>query len=375
MQTSLSKFQELNRMKKKEKSVFLTKDANTLIKDAQNEPMPRTLVGELIYENEQTILFASTNLGKSILATQMAISVSSGIDLNLGNGLILKNEVGKVNTLLFDFELSDRQFLKRIGNKILPSKLYISKIERGKIIEGKPKEIFNLLKIESESIDAKFIIVDNISKIGDKLEEGDKAVEFMSALWDLARHDNYSILIIAHTPKRDRKEPITADSMSGSSKLSQLADSIIGINEFNSNKEGQVYIKQIKTRNDVIKYGKSNVICTNITQDKDGFVKHEMFALDYEYNALHGNRGAQTDSLIQKMYSTAAYFYYKTYKKAALETGIKQSTLHQRVKSLERMEYKEWKKFAEMDKAALLNTMKMYRPDENDPDQVDLKLG
>ena len=67
------------------KSVFNTKSANILLKDARNEPMPKKLVGELIYENEQTILFASTNLGKSILATQMAISVSNGTDLDLGN--------------------------------------------------------------------------------------------------------------------------------------------------------------------------------------------------------------------------------------------------------------------------------------------------
>ena len=357
-----------------QETVFKTKSANTLIEDARNKPPPKMLVGELIYENEQTILFASTNLGKSILAIQMAISVSCGTDLDLGNGLILKNEVGKVSTLYFDFELSDRQFLKRIGNKVLPNNFYISKIERGKVLNGNPKQIFELLKQEAESVGAKFIIVDNISKIGNKLEEGDKAVEFMSALWDLARHDNYTILTIAHTPKRDRKEPITSDSISGSSKLSQLADSIIGINEFVSNKEGQVYIKQIKTRNDSIKYGKSKVICTNITQDDEGFVKHEMFSLSNEYEALHGNRGSITDSLTQKMYSAAAYFYYGTYEKAALETEIKKSTLHQRVKSLETMNYKEWKTIAKMDKEALLNAMKLHRPDENDLDQVDLKL-
>lgn len=362
--------------KKKESnaSVFVTKSAAELILDARNEPMPKKLVGELIYENEQTILFASTNLGKSILAIQMAIAVSSGLDLDLGNGLILKNEVGEVSTLFFDFELSDRQFLKRMGEKELPNNFYISKIERGEILNGNPRQIFELLKKEAESVCAKFIIVDNISKIGNKLEEGDKAVEFMSALWDLARHENYTILIIAHTPKRDRKEPITSDSMSGSSKLSQLADSIIGINEFSSNQESQVYIKQIKTRNDVIKYGKSNVICTNITPDKEGFVKHEMFALSPEYKALHGNRGAQTDSLIQKMFAYAAYRYCGTYDKTHIETLIPKSTLGQRVKSLMTMNHKEYKEIAKMDKVALKNAMILYRPDQPDPDQVDLKV-
>ncbi len=357
-----------------QKSVFKTKSVNKLLEDARKEPPPRKLVGELIYEEEQTILFAPTNLGKSILAIQMAISAALGIDLDLGNGLILKNEVGKVTTLIYDFELSDRQFLKRMGNKILPDNLFISKIERGKVLNGTPKQIFELLKKEAKSVNAKFIIVDNISKIGNKLEDTDNAIDFMSALWNLARHDGYTILVIAHTPKINRKEPITSDSIAGSSKLAALSDSIIGMNEFNSHKESQIYIKQIKTRNDSIKYGKSKVICTNITMDSDGFVKHDMFALSSEYEALHGNRGSNTESLQEKMYATASYYYYGTYKNAAIETGIDKSTLNRRKKSLETMSNQEFKQIAKMDKKELLKTLKLYRPDEDDPDQTELKV-
>ncbi|WP_027138820.1 AAA family ATPase [Gaetbulibacter saemankumensis] len=358
-----------------QKSVFISKSANQLIMDAINEPMPRKLVGDLIYEKEQTILFSSTNLGKSILATQIAVAVSSGNSLDLGNGLILENEVGAVNTLFFDFELSDRQFLKRIGKSTLPNNFYISKIQRGNVLKGNPKEIFQTLKSEAEGVKAKFIIVDNISKIGNKLEEGDNAIEFMSALWDLARHENYTILIIAHTPKRIRTEPITSDSISGSSKIGQLADSIIGINEFVSDKEGQVYIKQIKTRNDTIKYGRSNVICTNIAPDNNSFVKHQMFTLTSELNALKGNKGAQTETLYDKIYSFAAYRFYGTYDKASIEIGIPRSTLNQRVKSLQTMNQKEYKRIAKMSQKELSEEMIIYRREEEiDYDQVEMEL-
>lgn len=359
---------------KTRKTVFKTKSANVLIEDARKEPPPKKLVGDLIYEEEQTILFAPTNLGKSILATQMAISVANGVNLDLGNGLILKNEVGKVTTLFFDFELSDRQFLNRIGNKVLPDNLFISKIERGKVLNGTPKQIFELLKKEAETVKAKFIIVDNISKIGNKLEDTDNAIEFMSALWDLARHENYTILVIAHTPKINRKESLTSDSIAGSSKLAALSDSIIGMNEFVSHKESQVYIKQIKTRNDSIKYGKGKVICTNITKDSDGFVKHEIFALSSEYEALHGNRGSNTESLQEKMYATAAYLYYGTYKNASIETGIDKSTLQRRKKSLETMNNSDYKQIAKMSKEELKKAMSLYRPDEADPDQTELEV-
>ena len=354
------------------KTVFISKNANQLIEDAKKEPMPKKLVGDLIYENEQTILFASTNLGKSILATQMAIAVASGESLDLGNGMILINEVGIVPVLFFDFELSDRQFLKRIGDLKLPDNLFISKVERGEVLQGKPKEIFNQLKEEAESVGAKFIIVDNISKIGNKLEEADNAIDFMSALWDLARFEDYTVLIISHTPKINRKEPITSDSISGSSKIAALTDSIIGINEFVSEKEGQVYIKQIKTRNDVIKYGKSNVICTNIVQDSTGFVKHEMFALSTESKALAENRGAQTESLSGKMYAFIAYQFYDTYKKTSIETGISTSTLSQRVQSLKTMHQKEYKRIAKLSKKELAKELIIYNTEEKDYDQVDI---
>ena len=356
------------------KSVFISKSANQLIEDAKKEPIPKKLIGDLIYENEQTILFASTNLGKSIFATQIAIAVASGESLDLGNGMILINEVGIVPVLFFDFELSDRQFLKRIGNLKLPEKLFISKVERGSVLEGKPKIIFKQLKEEAESVDAKFIIVDNISKIGNKLEEADNAIEFMSALWDLARFEDYTILIISHTPKINRKEAITSDSISGSSKIGALADSIIGINEFVSEKEGQVYIKQIKTRNDVIKYGKSNVICTNIVQDPIGFVKHEMFALSTENKALSEDRGTQTESFSDKMYACIAYQFYDTYKKASIETGIATSTLNQRVQSLKMMHEKEYKRIVKLSKKELVEEMKIYNTEEKDYDQVHIEF-
>ena len=356
------------------KSVFISKSGNQLIEDAKKEPMPKKLVGDLIYENEQTILFASTNLGKSILATQIAIVVANGESLDLGSGMILVNEVGIVPVLFFDFELSDRQFLKRIGDLNLPYNLFISKVERGSVLEGNPKEIFNQLKEEAESVGAKFIIVDNISKIGNKLEEADNAIQFMSALWDLARFEDYTVLIISHTPKVNRKEPITSDSISGSSKIGALADSIIGINEFVSEKEGQVYIKQIKTRNDVIRYGKSNVICTNIVQDPSGFVKHEMFGLSSESKALAENRGAQTESHSDKMYALIVYQYYETYKKASIETGISSSTLNQRVKALKTMYYEDYKRIAKLSKKELVEQMKIYNTEVKDFDQVDIEF-
>ena len=151
----------------KEKSIFKTRTLNQVILDDKNEPRPKKLIGALVYEKEQTLLFAPTGLGKSILAIQMALSASKGEDLNLGNDIVLPNEVGPVKTIFFDFELSNSQLRKRMGDTIVPDNMFISKVSRGQVLDGKPKEIFKLIKKEAESVGAKFIIIDN-----DTISEG-----------------------------------------------------------------------------------------------------------------------------------------------------------------------------------------------------------
>lgn len=63
------------------------------------------LFGEFLFEGEIFILFADTNLGKSILAVQIANSISTGISTC---GLNLKCSPTPI--IYFDFELSDKQF-------------------------------------------------------------------------------------------------------------------------------------------------------------------------------------------------------------------------------------------------------------------------
>ena len=270
------------------KSPFKTQSFKQLIEDSKNELPPRKLIGDLIYENEQTILFSATALGKTILATQIALAVAKGEDLDLGGNLVLKNEVGSMKTIFFDFELSNAQLRNRMGNKIIPDNLFLSKVDRGEVLSGSPEKIFNLIKQEAETVQAKFIIIDNISKIGNELEKSENAKTFMEALFKLVRHEGYTILIISHTPKINRADPIDSNKISGSSKIGQLADAIIGINEVNSDEDNKVYIKQIKTRNGTALYGKGNVICTEIIEDNDGFVKHKCFAFCLEIQALRG---------------------------------------------------------------------------------------
>lgn len=88
---------------------FIAKPANQWIEEARLRPIPKMLFGELWYEGELCILFADTNTGKSILAVQIADSISKGEPI-----CNFQLEVAPQKIVYFDFELSDKQFEKGV---------------------------------------------------------------------------------------------------------------------------------------------------------------------------------------------------------------------------------------------------------------------
>ena len=87
---------------------FIIKTANEWIEEAKNRPTPKMIFDQFWYEGEVSILFADTNLGKSILAVQIGNSVSKGTPIDR-----FESETIKQKILYFDFELSDKQFQNR----------------------------------------------------------------------------------------------------------------------------------------------------------------------------------------------------------------------------------------------------------------------
>ena len=90
------------------KGLFLVKSANKWMQEASSRPIPKMLFDAFWFEGEVCILFADTNLGKSILAVQIGEAISKGVAING-----FKNEAEKQAVLYFDFELSDKQFENR----------------------------------------------------------------------------------------------------------------------------------------------------------------------------------------------------------------------------------------------------------------------
>ncbi|HEY9116085.1 MAG TPA: AAA family ATPase [Bacteroidales bacterium] len=114
-ETILNQIEQLQKgleVKKENKGLFKVKTANQWLDQAKKSPIPKMLFGELWHDSELCILFADTNLGKSILAVQIADSISKCKQIPG-----FKLEAMKQPVLYFDFELSAKQFEVRYSEK------------------------------------------------------------------------------------------------------------------------------------------------------------------------------------------------------------------------------------------------------------------
>ena len=103
-----------------------------------------------------------------------------------------------------------------------------------------------------------------------KSESGDVAATLMQELVKLKKRGNYSILVLAHTPKRNMNTPLTQNSLGGSKKLGNFMDAMMAIGHSKRGK-GERYVIQLKVRSTEQQYGPDNVMNFRIEKD-DNFL-------------------------------------------------------------------------------------------------------
>jgi hypothetical protein len=270
----------------KNSNVLTTKPVNQWMKEASARPDPKQLVGSLLYEGELSVFFGDSNTGKSIGAVQIGDNVSKG-----KGTLGLINEANLQKVLIIDCELSDKVFQKRYTHE---KKLYQfhenfnrAEINTAKInadSESLGKMIIESIKIEAIENKIKIFIIDNITFLGSEMEKSKNALPLMKNLQELTKKLNITILILAHTPKRDATRPITNNDLAGSKMIMNFVDSAFTIGR--SCKAPNIrYIKQIKVRNSEEQYGGNNVIVCEIVKPK-GFLHFKFIETDAESNHL-----------------------------------------------------------------------------------------
>ena len=178
------------------------KTANQTILEASLLPTPRALWDSFWYEGELSCLFADSNVGKSILAVQIADRIAR-----------------TDNVLYLDFELSEKQFQLRYTNEhgelyTFPDKLYRVSIDCNQLLDANFEEaIIGGIEQMAVQTDCKIFIIDNLTYLCCAMEKGDAAGRLMIQLNNLKKRYALSILVLAHTPKRSLDCPITSNDL------------------------------------------------------------------------------------------------------------------------------------------------------------------
>ena len=274
---------------------------NECIMDAKNKPVPKMLFSEFWHEGELCILFADTNLGKSILAVQIADSISRGEPLRS-----FKLEAEKQKVLYFDFEMSDKQFEKRYSVNYEnhydfdPNFLRVEINPDCTTFEDFETALFNAVEKAITEYETKVLIIDNLTYLKTQATDTAKeALPLMKLLKELKLKYDLSILALAHTPKRNLSNPISINDLAGSKHLSNFTDSIFTIGASVKDKSLR-YIKQIKARATEVIFDSENIIQCEISQPYN-FLGFEFSGFSTEQEHLRppsDNQKAELDSEI-----------------------------------------------------------------------------
>ncbi len=269
--------------------ILKTETANNWLKEASLKETPKRLFGDFMFENELSIMFGDSNTGKSILAVQIADSISSEREFTP-----LAMEVKNNSVLYLDCELSDKQFEMRYSENgelhyQFSENFLRSEIDSEKLIDSKEKTTFEEQLIESieqgiKENYTKLLIIDNLTYLSNENEKAKDALPLMKHLKGLKSRYNLSILILGHTPKRDLSKPLSKNDLHGSKMLINFCDSAFAIGE-STQGSGIRYLKQIKVRNTSLNYDNDNVIVFSINKSSN-FLKFEYMGFGSEYEHL-----------------------------------------------------------------------------------------
>jgi hypothetical protein len=256
--------------------LFVTMGAHEWLRQGRGLPTPKMLFGPFWYEGELAILFADTNVGKSVLAVQ------------IGNSLAAKQPIGPfaieaaaMQVAYIDFELSSRQFRQRYTNDVTAADFdfdvgfYRSGFNPTVAMPASYRTFDDFIDAaiahQVSSINARVLIIDNITCLRSGTQNTADALAVMKNLKQLKTRLGISVLVLAHTPKRNPARPITRNDLQGSKMLINFADSAFALGESHL-QPGLRYLKQVKQRATLLTYGEDNVCLCRITKPANGLI-------------------------------------------------------------------------------------------------------
>ena len=320
--------------------LLIIKSANEWIDEAKRKPIPKKIFGPFWYEEELCILFADTNQGKSLLAVQIIDSVSKGIPI-----LGLEMELKASKVIYFDLELTSKQFEMRYARYDKVKDILFDHFEFSELflraeinpygfdetIEEYESFLFKEIENHASKSGAKILVIDNLSCVISDNEKAKNTTPFLIRLNNLKKMYGWSILLIAHTPKRNLFAPISRNDIQGSKSFINLIDSCFAVGESQKDPSFK-YLKQIKVRYGAFQYPSENVLVCKIGKDTN-FSSFKFLHCGKESDHLKQLNPTDKSQIKNKAYDLKEDGYSNV--KIAQELGVSESAVRKWLKQIE----------------------------------------
>jgi replicative DNA helicase len=276
---------------KNPQNVLTYKSMNQTMIDGAKEPPAKRLAGSLLHENTLAIIFAGAGTGKTIFSTQVGDVLSRGTNL-FGNKDFYNSANGK-KVLLFDFEMEESEVFQRYKSGEADGFEWHKNFFRCGInpnfidFEDADTLITNEIQLQIEDQKPDIVILDNITYISSESSDTKMATKTMKKLLSIQKTsgNNLSIIVIAHTPKRDPSLPIELRHLAGAAAFANFAKNIIAISKSKLDPSMR-YLKQLKNRQDVEMYQEENVIVCGVNKNDSGRLEYEFLKYGREVDHL-----------------------------------------------------------------------------------------
>lgn len=277
------------------KNLFTIHSARKWMELEKNTPRPNTLFGEFWYQGELCILFADTNAGKSILAVQIGNNLAGRLQMDP-----FGVEAPELSVVYVDFELTARQFQARYTHNEVGFDFntgfyraeYDPAADMPFDFKNYDEYVNSAIEYLVKAAKANVLIIDNITCLRSGTEYAANALPLMKHLKALKTKYQLSVLVLAHTPKRNPARPITRNDLQGSKMLINFCDSAFAIGQSQQATDLR-YLKQVKQRTSREVYGEDHVCLFRIVKPLN-FLKFEFagYAQEREhlFRALSINR-------------------------------------------------------------------------------------
>ncbi|MES2064837.1 MAG: AAA family ATPase [Bacteroidota bacterium] len=308
--------------------LLLVKTAGDWMKQEYGKPMPRKLFGDFWLEGELCILFADTNLGKSILAVQLGNNLAQGVCTgNLNNQMDAQTRV-----LYIDFEMGSKQFESRYfdrqwGSFPFGQTFYRAEFnpeaENPALYENYGDYLESAITAAIIKTRAQVLIIDNLTYMASGTERAGEALPLMKKLKAIKAKYKLSVLVLAHTPKRNAAKPITVNDLQGSKMIMNFCDSACAIGKSHT-LANTLYLKQVKHRSGKTLYDEHNVCLCRIHRELSDL--HFLFD-GYAQERQHLKKEVRETRAQQKAKALLLKGQGLTYREISNEVGVALGTL------------------------------------------------